>query len=356
MADNSLKTLFNSAERQRLAIESSWDTNTEKYQEDVASALTAYQECRQLADRLALFSPNETLEDINSSDIQYLVIPYRIADLGQRLSTNTSDRKVILQEAKKCYEAFLTQLGYYEMLSTAEKKLYAEYQESPSTFSTISTTDPTARRNAKIANFKMEKELKKKLDFLAANPACLQNDEDAIRELEIAKLSLCSHNAFQSLESINRELEILAMAPVGPQVPQGQQSDDRERIGGLRGPDAGYSDRLDMRDITTNNKGPILSTGGKPLRPFTLLESRQALQKGVFRPGHNLPTMTIDEYLEEERARGGIIEGGGEASGIIPEIDPDDFEKMDEETEKARRWDEFTEDNPKGAGNTLNRG
>jgi len=94
-----------------------------------------------------------------------LVIPYRIADLGQRLSTtDTSDRKVILQEAKKFYEAFLTQLGHYEMLSSAEKKLHAEYQESPSTFSTISTTDPTARRNAKIANFKMEKDLKKKLD------------------------------------------------------------------------------------------------------------------------------------------------------------------------------------------------
>lgn len=182
---------------------------------------------------------------------------------------------------------------------------------------------------------------------MAENPAYLQNDEDAVRKLELAKLSLCSHNAFQSLESINRELEILAMAPVGPRVPEGPQSDNRERIGGLRGPDAGYSDRLDMRDITTNNKGPILSTGGKPLRPFTLLESRQALQKGVFRPGHNLPTMTIDEYLDEERARGGIIEGGGEASGIIPEIDPDDFEKMDEETEKARRWDDFTEDNPK---------
>jgi len=72
MADNSLKAIFNSAERQRLAVESSWETNTEKYQEDVANALSAYQECRQLADRLALFSPNETLEDINSSDIQYV--------------------------------------------------------------------------------------------------------------------------------------------------------------------------------------------------------------------------------------------------------------------------------------------
>lgn len=71
MADNSLKSIFNSAERQRLAIESSWETNTEQYQEAVRNALSAYQECRELADSLALFSPNETLEDINSSDIQY---------------------------------------------------------------------------------------------------------------------------------------------------------------------------------------------------------------------------------------------------------------------------------------------
>jgi hypothetical protein len=57
--------------------------------------------------------------------------------------------------------------------------------------------------------------------------------------------------------------------------------------------------------------------------------------------------MTIDEYLEEERARGGIIEGGGEASGLSPEPDEDNFEKADAETYKAREWDEFTEANPR---------
>lgn len=66
--------------------------------------------------------------------------------------------------------------------------------------------------------------------------------------------------------------------------------------------------------------------------------------------------MTIDEYLEEEKRRGGIIEGGGEQSGIRPEPDEDDLDKADEETMKARAWDEFKEDNPKGSGNTLNRG
>ena len=65
--------------------------------------------------------------------------------------------------------------------------------------------------------------------------------------------------------------------------------------------------------------------------------------------------MSIDEYLEEEKRRGGVVQGG-EQSGIIPEVDEDDLGKADQETEKARAWDEYKEDNPKGSGNTLNRG
>ena len=66
--------------------------------------------------------------------------------------------------------------------------------------------------------------------------------------------------------------------------------------------------------------------------------------------------MTIDEYLAEEKRRGGMVEGGGEQSGVRQEVDEDDLERADVETEKAREWDEFKEDNPKGSGNTLNRG
>ena len=92
------------------------------------------------------------------------------------------------------------------------------------------------------------------------------------------------------------------------------------------------------------------------MQPFTLLDRRTQLQQGVFRSGHNLPTMTIDEYLEEEKRRGNIIEGGGEKSGMKEEVDEDDLDRADEETMKAREWDEFKEANPRGSGNTLNRG
>lgn len=119
----------------------------------------------------------------------------------------------------------------------------------------------------------------------------------------------------------------------------------------------GYSERLDLPLPTLGNlRGPILDQSGKPLRPFTLLDNRTRLQQGVFRPGHNLPTMTIDEYLEEERKRGGIIEGGGPQSAIRQEVDEDNMDKADEETMKARAWDEFKEANPKGSGNTMNKG
>ena len=66
--------------------------------------------------------------------------------------------------------------------------------------------------------------------------------------------------------------------------------------------------------------------------------------------------MSIDEYLEEERKRGGMVDGGGEANSANVLVDEDDFDKADQETMKQRQWDEFVEENPKGAGNTINRG
>lgn len=140
-----------------------------------------------------------------------------------------------------------------------------------------------------------------------------------------------------------------------PPPPHSQPDDPRERsnLGG-----GNFSDRLDpslSQLLGRGRNGPLLNSKGKPMQPFTLLDRRSQLQQGVFRPSHNLPTMTIDEYLEEEKRRGNIVQGG-EQSGVQPEIDEDDMDKADEETMKARAWDEFVEANPKGSGNTLNRG
>lgn len=148
---------------------------------------------------------------------------------------------------------------------------------------------------------------------------------------------------------------MLSQLRAAPARPPQAIEDERRRAANRDG----YDDRLDLpihQLLGGGRGGPLLSKTGKPLQPFVLMDKRTQLRDGVFKSGHNLPTMSIDEYLEEEHKRGGIIEGGGEASGRAPTPDEDNYEKADAETMKAREWDEFTEANPKGSGNTLNRG
>lgn len=168
----------------------------------------------------------------------------------------------------------------------------------------------------------------------------------------LTEIESYANRTFQSLDLVTQELNILSQArfATSETVQHPPDSRDNDRKAG-----DGYSDRLDGPLAQARRGGPLLSTSGKPLQPFTLTDKRTQLRDGVFRPGHNLPTMSIDEYLEEERRRGGIIEGGGN-NAPAPEIDEDNMALADAETIKAREWDEFKESNPKGSGNTLNRG
>lgn len=96
--------------------------------------------------------------------------------------------------------------------------------------------------------------------------------------------------------------------------------------------------------------------------------------------------MTVDEYLEIERQRGNIISGGGYVSGsehgmrfeyvvncrpqsasrptrseqlaLDSEMDGtyEGERRAEEKRLEDERWARFTDANPRGAGNTMNRG
>ncbi|KAH2969417.1 hypothetical protein KXV49_005377 [Aspergillus fumigatus] len=324
------------------------DSNSDSYREDVNATIAKFEECQRLVAQLSLFSSNEPLEDIATGDIQYLTVDYLLADILQR--TYTSDRESTIRRALELYEKYLSRLDDYGLLNDNEKKLHERYISNPSSFSLTPTNDAATRREVKLSRFREEKELKQRLE------SRLQSDDEDVRKLHLAEINLYTHQAFQSMDLLSQELSMLSAIRSNPPNPaQPPQDDPRRRNNNF---ESGYSERLDppLSQLLRGGKsGPILSKEGKPLQPFTLLDRRTQLQQGVFRPGHNLPTMTIDEYLEEEKRRGGIIEGG-EKSGMKEEVDEDDMDKADEETMKARAWDEFKEANPRGSGNTLNRG
>ncbi|KAM0328031.1 hypothetical protein ACHAQA_005432 [Verticillium albo-atrum] len=365
MADDNeprtLRQIAALAAQKRQAVEASSPVSNPSYAADLESAIQTHRDTILTISRVSLFSPNEPLDDIATPDLPYLLTESFLADLYLRTPTpNPTDRQQVLSDAREAYERFLASLDSYDILTPAYKALYSRYTDDPAAFSTVATADPSKRRDAKIANFKAEKDIKNRLAALARNPRYVDDgDEEILRELYLAQLELAAHAAFQGLEGLNRELEVLAQAatmrPLIPATTDSVEEDARRR---RAAEENGFSERLEPRRLHSilNQGGPLLSKAGKPMQPFTLVGSREEAQAGVFRPGHNLPTMSIDEYLEEEKRRGGMIEGGGEASYHRPEPDEDDFDKADEETYKARAWDEFVEANPKGAGNTLNRG
>lgn len=189
--------------------------------------------------------------------------------------------------------------------------------------------------------------------MLKARSGQISVDEDATRGFYFTELELYASRSFQSLDMIAQETSILSLAQSRPENTSQKQSDPRQNDGSAADD---YSERLDGRMSQFGRGGPLLSKEGKPLQPFTITDKRSQLRQGVFRPGHSLPTMTIEDYLEEEKRRGGIIDGGGEGQNLAVELDEDNMELADQETMKARAWDEYTEANPKGSGNTLNRG
>jgi immunoglobulin-binding protein 1 len=67
-----IRSLFMTAERAREQLAASYDTNSETFQENLTRTIATYQECLKLADQVSLFSSNETLEDVSSSDLQYV--------------------------------------------------------------------------------------------------------------------------------------------------------------------------------------------------------------------------------------------------------------------------------------------
>ncbi|KAF7158436.1 hypothetical protein CNMCM5623_003439 [Aspergillus felis] len=350
----SLRSLFTAAKAEKASLESRPDSNSDSYRKDVNETIAKFEECQRLVGQLSLFSSNEPLEDIATGDIQYLTVDYLLADILQR--TYTSDREATIRRALELYEKYLSRLDDYGLLNDNEKKLHERYISDPSSFSLTPTNDAATRREVKLSRFREEKELKQRLEYLSNNRSQLQSDDEDVRKLYFLEINLHTHQAFQSMDLLAQELSMLSAIRNNPPNPAELPQDDPRRRS--NNAESGYSERLDapLSQLLRGGKsGAILSREGKPLQPFTLLDRRTQLQQGVFRSGHNLPTMTIDEYLEEEKRRGGIIEGG-EKSGMKEEIDEDDMDKADEETMKARAWDEFTEANPRGSGNTLNRG
>ena len=197
-------------------------------------------------------------------------------------------------------------------------------------------------------------------------------------------LTLHYLRAHAELDSIEQEIEILQHGIRMSEIPSSRPGARIEELAGdghggsadsrtARGNEAGDVDDEERRwrlDVLPKEDGPVLSNDGKVLRPFTILPSKSGplstrlrLQSEVFRDGHRLPTMTIDEFLDREQERGNVLQGGGPStSEAVEQAERDEQAEKEEDTvkgyeeeekglKKAREWDDYRDAHRKGEGN-----
>ncbi|GAA6004985.1 Tap42p [Rhodotorula paludigena] len=333
----------------------------------VASTLSDLTLCASLIDRLGVLSPNESLDDLSTRSLRCLAVPALQGHLALLVRTRGAhDRLEWLARAQAAFDRFREQVERYGVVEDERRAAL----NGPA----VGETDPARRRAGKIAQFKMEKEIKATLEELrqrrrtrrtrgsavpsssaassSAGPSApapsdsatatqdanvdypsSSSDEDDDASASIARpllLSLLTLHYLRSsseLDSLAHECDILEHGIKTSEIPPpAHVGDAREK--GRRGGAGGAAeegdeeeDRWRLDAPLGGKEGPMLSPSGKVLRPFTILPSsssggamntRLRLQGEVFRESWRLPTMTIDEYLAIEQERGNVLEGGGE--------------------------------------------
>ena len=259
----------------------------------------------------SLFSVNEFLDDLSTTTLPYLALPYYIAYLYDE-GKHTMDKEVrlnVLKEAKTFYNKFLSSAEQYEIVERRAK-----------TETTIFDNDPVRIRYVKVQRFKYIKELEQQtsINVLFEEHA----DEEFQRQHGLLFLRLLVAKAEDALEQVETELELLL------------KFDDDEH-----------------HSPTTSQHSHKVS---KVTRPFVLTKTRTDIANTVFKPGHNLPTMTIDEYLELEHKHGNIT---SQSSDRDKHQESHEGEEQEGEMERQKliQRDEWFDEHRRGEGNRYNR-
>ncbi|EPZ36459.1 TAP42-like protein [Rozella allomycis CSF55] len=308
MLQESLNTLFHNSHNLIQSLSKSpFSTTTQEYQIQLQKLLNILVLIQQRVQREHLISKNEEIEDINTETLKYLLIDAFYAEHVVNLTDK--DRKHLLEDALAHSKRFLE-------VCVCIKLLKDEEYDDLSNDSKL--TSPEKQRESKIAKYKQEKHLASLLEGLKERLD--MEDEEIQREYFIMLIKLYTMKIFELIKIIEQELQLI----------KSFQENQHEMEPKVRSEPSQFS------------------------KPFVLLSKREKMRNQVFQPGYNLPTMTIDEYLEIERSRGNIITGGGQtpqkAENIIDDIDVEDSQIY-----KIRQMDDFKDANPRGWGNTYNR-
>ncbi|XP_078168241.1 2A phosphatase associated protein of 46 kD isoform X2 [Carex rostrata] len=383
-----LPALFEQARQIHYAAsESSVDQDT------VRKGIELLKRCDQMVSKLGLFSSNETKDDVSTSNLKFLLVPFYLAELTEKVAQE--DRIPILKASEDHLKEFISICEALELVP--EDELDASRQGGADTFAT--------RRAKKVARFKRQKAAEAKLQEIKerkerrgrslratalSNPVDFDeedahdDDSEEEREAWLGTISLALCKAFDLLEMLKKEEEML-LAVKERQSKDGEEEFAREVL-----------DERTKKVETWHRNAATRVPLSKPIEPITcatfaqdVIEGRASISQAsghkhhhqplifgpsslvghqitsereriaaqVFQPGFRLPTMSIEEAgLREMEMMNTWQERNAEYmkeanSSWHRDGSRTAEEEEDAEEDKARALDDWKDDNPRGAGN-----
>lgn len=332
------------------------------FQELVASSLKGFKFLQSIVEDLSLFSSNENLEEISTSALPFVAIHYYESRLMMEIlpdsNGNMFDSNNMLEMKQKSLRIAFLKLARFlhdlealgNILTKEQVVKFNSFENGFDPSETRILNNPVTRRAEKIANFKIERELRQKLEILDDYYAKSNNDigsedifmsldEEVVRTIYIDQLKYFALKSFENLELITLELQVLGNRPTfeRQKIHRVLKQDESDELG--------YTTRLEVDPNKPKKISDILTKQGKILQPFTITNNKQELRKQVFGTGQVLPSMTVEEYLDYELSNGKMLK---------EESSTKNYSSEDEDSEaeiERREWDDWKDDHPKGSGN-----
>ncbi|KAJ0101776.1 hypothetical protein Patl1_05173 [Pistacia atlantica] len=388
-----LPALFEQAQKiHQTATESGCD------QDVVRKGCQVLEKCEDMISKLGLFSANETKEDISTTNLKYILVPYYLGEMIEKIAQD--DRIQILKASQAKLKEFLSFCEAMELIPKDELETSA--QAGPNAF-----VDQRAR---KIARFKRQRAAESKLLEImerkerrgrstraaalstpveAGEEELLDDDGEEEREAWLTTISLAICKACDLLEMLKKEEEMLS-AVKERQLKEGEKEfsqavlDERTKKAEAWHRDAAVralytkpaqpitcatfaQDVLEGRAQVSQaheHKHQPMIFGPASLVAGGRTGERERMAAQVFQPHHRMPTMSIEEAgLKEmeimnkwQERNIKLMEEANSAwhkdnKKMGPSEEDDEDEDDDAAVEKARRWDDWKDDNPRGAGN-----
>ncbi|KAL6541497.1 PP2A regulatory subunit tap46 [Orobanche gracilis] len=396
LEEMSLPVLF---EQARKIHQSAADSSAN--QDTLRKGCELLKKCEEMIGKLGLFSANETKDDISTAKLKYLLteVPYYLGEIAEKIAQE--DRIQVLKASQAKLKEFISFCETMELVP--EEELESSGRSRGNTFAD--------RRAQKITRFKRQKAAESKLLEIrerkerrgrSTKASALSTpveigeedmeDDDGEEEMEawLTTISLALCKAFDLLEMLKKEEEMLSAI-----------KERRSQEGDIE-----FSQSLDEQSKKAEfwHRGAATRARfSKPAAPITcatfaqdVLEGRARVSQGhehkhqpmifgpasligknptserekmaaqVFQPHHRLPTMSIEEAgLKEmeimnkwQERNVKLMEEANSSwhkdNKLLSrpgEDDDDGEEDGDDSQEKARAWDDWKDDNPRGAGN-----